>query len=330
MPQISLPLATSGAHSTPPPHTEPEFIDANRYLDLYEVGSGKELLEALQEQKEYIFVSRQIVDEVMRSKLTCAERFFYKVKEIGEINAIVPDHLLGISPEKVAKLRSAVKGADDAKKEIRELAAKALSLIGRSEDDVSKRLASLFDKAVEPNSYEMAGARDRREHGNPPGEVRDPLGDQITWEQLLSHCKKTRVKRIWIVSNDGDYVTKFDRCVLLNPFFARELMQACGNELEIRCFINLMKAIKDFANQPGVTAKKLPTEQRSKEIEEELQALPSPGWPRRWNDGSMEAINQWWMAAVAGNLGLNLSRPPPLVHQKPGGEGCTARKRGSG
>src|SRR5262252_1165149 len=26
MPQISLPLVTSGAHSTPPPHTEPVFV----------------------------------------------------------------------------------------------------------------------------------------------------------------------------------------------------------------------------------------------------------------------------------------------------------------
>jgi len=48
------------------------FIDTNQYLDLYRMVPGKELLEAIEEQRKYIFVSTQIVDEVMRRKLDCA------------------------------------------------------------------------------------------------------------------------------------------------------------------------------------------------------------------------------------------------------------------
>jgi hypothetical protein len=42
------------------------FIDANRYLELFEVDGGKELLDNLEEQMQYIFVSKPVADEVMR------------------------------------------------------------------------------------------------------------------------------------------------------------------------------------------------------------------------------------------------------------------------
>jgi hypothetical protein len=164
------------------------FIDTNQYLKLYGVVEGKELLEAIEEQKKYIFVSTQIVDEVMRRKLGCAEEFLSdKIKELSATDAIVPDHLLGIDDNKVTELRDILQRARDTKKEIRNLGAKALARISRSEDDVSKRLAALFDVAIVPNDDEMRRARDRRERGNPPGKSRDTLGDQITWEQLLIH-----------------------------------------------------------------------------------------------------------------------------------------------
>jgi hypothetical protein len=54
------------------------FIDANQYLKLYGLVAGRKLLDALEEQKEHIFISQQIVDEVMRSKLRCAQDFFLK------------------------------------------------------------------------------------------------------------------------------------------------------------------------------------------------------------------------------------------------------------
>src|SRR5262249_43485281 len=216
----------------------------------FEVDGGKELLDNLEEQENYIFVSKPIADEVMRRKLDCCAAQFSS-NNIDQKWADLPYHLLGISDQEVSRFRSIFQDAKKskpektkAKEEIQELAAKALPPISRSEDDVSKRLAPLFGKAVEPNSPEMGGARYRRELGNPPGK-RWPLGDQITWEQLLTYCEKENVQRLWIITSDGDYVTKFGECVFLNPFLHQELKQTCGDGVEVRCFDNLMTAITD-------------------------------------------------------------------------------------
>ena len=269
------------------------FIDTNQYLDLYRMVPGKELLEAIEEQRKYIFVSTQIVDEVMRRKLDCAVKYFAdQIKEIDASNTVVPDHLLDISHDKVEEYRTIFNKAKVAKEEIRKHFAKTLLRISQSADDVSKRLGVLFDAAVEPSPEEIERARERREKGNPPGKARDTLGDQIAWEQFLAHCKKTGVKRVWIVSRDSDYLTKVYGEVLIDPFLDRELRKACGDDVEVRPFDNAMTAIKDFVNNANVPAEKLPTEERAKEIEEEQRALPPLGWQPTFDEGGILAARR--------------------------------------
>ena len=65
--------------------------------------AGKRLLDWLEEQQDHIFISAQIVEEVLRRKLGSAQTFSLdKFKGIDAIKAPVPDHLLGISDEKTA------------------------------------------------------------------------------------------------------------------------------------------------------------------------------------------------------------------------------------
>jgi hypothetical protein len=45
------------------------FIDANQYLDLFGLVAGKKLLDFVEKQKQHIFVSKQIADEVLQRKL---------------------------------------------------------------------------------------------------------------------------------------------------------------------------------------------------------------------------------------------------------------------
>jgi hypothetical protein len=60
------------------------LIDANQYLELYRTIEGKKLLDSLEGQKPYIFISAQIVDEVLRNKLQVAKSFFTdKLKELN-------------------------------------------------------------------------------------------------------------------------------------------------------------------------------------------------------------------------------------------------------
>jgi hypothetical protein len=241
--------------------------------------AGKKLLDSLEEQKAHIFVSAQIVDEVLRNKLCLAEAFFSaKFKEIDATETPVPDHLFGISDEKTTRLREVLAQANGVKTELIELAADALSKISRSEDDVSRRFRGLFDKAISPSVDEMQRARERRERGNPPGKTRGPLGDQITWEQLLTYCKGKKCKRLWIITSDQDYFTTWNKRCILNSLLDRDLTDACGSALEVRCFGGLLAGIKDFGKNAGVMAKKLPTAAESAEIEKEIEGLPPLDW----------------------------------------------------
>ena len=254
------------------------FIDANIYLDLYQIPSGKKLLAFLQEQHAHIFVSQQIVDEVERNKLNVANEYFNKLafSTINVPNQIsMPDHLLGISDDKIAKLRQTVEGVKGAIKELREHAADILKQIGRSEDDVSKCLRTLFDSPTRPTPDQMKRAGARKEVGNPPGKKSDPLGDQISWEQFLDYCRDHKVTKVWIISKDGDYRTEcIDGSFVVNPMLQRELKQT-GVE-EIQCIVDLLDAGEDFARNAGVTVKTLPTEAEKREIWKQYDAIAIP------------------------------------------------------
>jgi hypothetical protein len=267
------------------------FIDANQYLRLYGLVAGKGLLDSLEEQKEHILVSAQIVDEVLRNKLRIADEFFAaSLKEIQAAHSAVPDHLLGITDEKVNELRQIIGEVRRTRTEISQLAADALALISTSQDDVSKRLEAIFQNAIKATPEEMQRARDRKEVGNPPGKPSQPLGDQITWEQLLSHCKHHKVSKLWIISRDGDFAVKSSKQVLLNPLLRRDLVTVCGDPVEIYCFDDLIDGLQHFASNAGVTAQKLPTEEEAARIKRELERLPPIGWMTQGDDGTLAAI----------------------------------------
>lgn len=51
------------------------FIDTNKYLDLYRTIKGKEMLTHLENLEKYIFVTKQVVNEVQRQKIAVAADF---------------------------------------------------------------------------------------------------------------------------------------------------------------------------------------------------------------------------------------------------------------
>jgi hypothetical protein len=189
------------------------FIDANQYVELYGLTKGKRLLDLLESQKDHIFVTAQIVDEVLRNKLRSAQTFLLA----NQIKGSIPDHLLDLSDKRTKELRKIIQSAAD---EMTVLVTNALSKISRSEDEVSRRLRDLFDnKVISPSPCEMQRARDRKERGNPPGKREDPLGDQVTWEQLLTYGKGA--KQLWIITEDQDYFIKHNKKPLLNSLLYR-------------------------------------------------------------------------------------------------------------
>lgn len=253
------------------------FIDANQYLDLFRIAEGRRLLGPLEEQRAHIFLCKQIVDEVSRNKLGCAQKFLVDMLKNMKVQGSVPDHLLGISDDDVKRLRTVFSESDKARAEVLKFCEEALDKISRSADDVSKRLEALFKDAPSPTAEELARARERRERGNPPGKPSDPLGDQIVWEQFRSYCKGKRVDRVWIVSRDQDYCIPFEKGNFLNALLYEELRTACGPSLEVRCFNNLLDGIADFGKKAGVKAKGLPEEEVAR-IRKELDKISDLTW----------------------------------------------------
>jgi hypothetical protein len=267
------------------------FIDANQYLDLYQTVSGKKLLAALKEQQDYIFVPKQVAEEVQRRKVEVAATFLTKqFKESQLRNFGVPDHLFGTTGHQVKKMREQLQEIHDqikvANEKLTALAYELLEEISRSEDDVSKTLAGLFARAVPHSEAELQSARVRRELGNPPGKKVDPLGDQLSWEQILTRFKEK--KKLWIITRDSDYAVKYGGKVFLNAALYQDLVQLAATP-DVFCFNNMPDGIRHFAEVAEVKAEALPTAEETEQIKKEQESLPPMDWlpvgqnVRMWN-----------------------------------------------
>ena len=289
------------------------FIDASQYLDLYRAIRGKQLLETLLEQKDHIFVTVQIVNGVQRNKLKIAAGFLTRQFEQLKVHGVaIPDHLFDISGDTAATLRKKLHDIDKRIKEVNDdlknAAVQTLRRISLSRDEVSKALAALFSKAVTYTAEEFQRARDRKEIGNPPGKKSDSLGDQLTWEQLLSNCKDE--SKLWIISNDADYWTEYSDEVFLNPLLYQDLARTPQPTIDVFCFKNLGKGFDHFVKTTGVKADKLPSQEALQEIESEQDALPPLGRLSTLDVANDAAIqSQWWWQWAS----------PPLIRPPGGG-----------
>src|SRR5258708_31372397 len=112
--------------------------------------SGRRLLATLDEQRSYIFVTAQIVDEVQRRKVSVVKLFLAQ-QELQLKSISVPDHLLGSTDAKVAEIRKQLQGitgsVKDAKKNFGELSSELLANVSESNDEVSKALVAIFSTA---------------------------------------------------------------------------------------------------------------------------------------------------------------------------------------
>lgn len=254
------------------------FIDANKYLDLYQVVNGRAVLAALGEQADHIFITRQVVDEVMRSKTRAMAAFLSK--HFGELTFkgySVPDHLFGNTEKEGKDIMAGMREINQRVKQVNDavsgLARSIMEKVSQSKDEVSITLASIFDKALQHTELELQRARERRERGNPPGKPDDPLGDQLTWEQVLSSfANKTK---LWIITRDSDYRIVHGGKGFMNRSLYEDLL-AISSNAEVFLFDDIASGIKHFASVTGVPAEKLPTDEQIEEIKNEEKELDPP------------------------------------------------------
>jgi PIN domain len=240
------------------------FIDANSYLTLY-WGEVKKVLPRLEELRDYIFVTQQIVAEVHRKKVEVAAGFFAQQVKNGKMELEQTQDLLG--------------------------------QVSQSKDEVSKTLAGIFSQAVEDTKDELQHARERRERGNPPGNKSDPLGDQLNWEQVLSHCQNK--SGLWIITNDGDYATKYgskhEEKMFLNAALYQDVARRYEPEPapEIFCFYKIIAGLDHFAAKTGVKVEKLSSEEIEKINKEQESSLD---WLGNYDDAAALVVvqrNEW-------------------------------------
>jgi hypothetical protein len=225
------------------------FIDANIYLDFYELQAVKPLIDPLVKVSDHILITHQVVSEVFRNKLKLASKKLEEYTKKINISIALPDVLTenaiaeidSSAGKKLQELSSSLK---EFKKLLEDIYSKTIEQVSKDEDKVSVELNKIFKNSLPCSDELIFAAKKRKEFGNPPGKKEDPIGDEISWEQVLDYAKKNSYA-VWVVSRDGDFMTKtFNNKIIGNPYLIREIKSK--GLPEFLFFDNLASALKKF------------------------------------------------------------------------------------
>ena len=251
------------------------FIDANQYLRFYDSNSRefKKLLKAIEEIHKNIFCTNQIKDEIDRNKLRVFTLSFNGyIGQFGIKRVFLPEHLEANAEEKIKQWNQVTKTLEEKiseqKKTLKNIAIEFAEKITTNKDEVSQTLAKVFVNSRECTEEQLIAARKRKEVGNPPGKINDPLGDQLSWGQLLSEANT--IDELWIISNDTDFIIEFEGKYFLNPFLVSELKKKNGG-VKIYCFRTLSEGLKSFSASNKIET--LPAVDELEKIAEEEKQL---------------------------------------------------------
>lgn len=260
------------------------LIDANIYLELFSCMPLARLVDTLEEVRDEIFVSRQLVHEVGRNKLRTASGFLGEqlTRLKGLAISSLPLDLLRWADGAEGQ-RLTVEAYLDAVREIENRAAAYLAEVSAGTDRVSRRLAVLFKQAVDPTDEQLARARRRRESGNPPGKSEDALGDQVTWEGWLDAVAEHDI--LWLITNDQDFFSRFGGNRFLNPVLQADLEARRPGGVRVRVFDRLAEGLDDFRRATHRELASWPSEDelqaitREQKVVRQRGAPAAPPWP---------------------------------------------------
>lgn len=225
------------------------FLDANIYLDFYKKRNVASLLNPLVSQAPNVIVSKQVVDEVLRNRTNVANMLLKEDKKKLNLSISLPASLSNnaiaeIDTETNSRLSTLKTEFNSIKETLESIYELTFQHVSEGTDHISTQLNEIFQNAIEPNEEQLNAAIVRKRHGNPPGKHNDPIGDELSWEQLKAYSNENH-EEIWLVSNDGDFVDKSPNgTVLPNSKLRIELL----NEglMPMRFFDNLSSALSAF------------------------------------------------------------------------------------
>ena len=189
------------------------YIDANIYLKFYLGNKLFKVLETLIDNKENIIVTEQIADEVIRNAVTVnIANLNNTIKNLQWQKPSLP--YKNTSPETLKQIDDVYDKFKNVKGQIEIDLEAHLNLISSQKDIVTTSLKEVFALALKPTEEEQNKATILKKFGNPPGKKNDPIGDELSWIQLLNKVQPH--DKLIIVTNDRDYASIFNNKSFLN------------------------------------------------------------------------------------------------------------------
>lgn len=194
------------------------FIDAQIYLDFYRLKEVNPLLQSLVQLADHILVTRQVANEVYRNKAQEASgiltddttQFGFKIKLPDTLiaNALVIEPTIEENFANLRKMAGEMNlTIDQFRSSLTAIYSQTLEDVSKGKDKVSLELEKIFQNAIEHNEPQFNKAKRRKDLGNPPGKPKDPIGDELNWEQILDYSQREKCS-IWVVSRDKDFYSK--------------------------------------------------------------------------------------------------------------------------
>ncbi len=229
------------------------FVDANIYLNLVRTSNENSI--SLNSFKKLIEngTVRLLLPQITQ------DEFF------RNLNNIKIDYLKYLD-DQIPNIELAVslRDSDEGKKVLeaqKDFEAKIIELSKYHEKNIDKLIEDTIEKLInksenfETTKEVLEKAKIRKNTGNPPGKIRDPLGDEIVWELILKYSTNDDVS---IVSFDDDW-TETPKSDKINPVLQREWDKKSGKE--IKCYKTLSEFVKKYDND--ITSKEIKDEKAS-------------------------------------------------------------------
>lgn len=199
------------------------FLDTNVLLDFFRFSKSE-----LEELRKVIgLAKKEKIKILMTSQVQCE---FYRNRDgvisdiLGQMRKSTQNYQFPAMAKEFDEYEEAVELQKKLPKIYNTL---VRSILARAKDEklaADELISNIFDVATKVNDDEEIFNRAHRRYllGKPPRKGTDKtFGDAINWEALLSDFESTPTEDLFIISVDGDFVSKYDGA-MAHPYLKEE------------------------------------------------------------------------------------------------------------
>ncbi len=189
------------------------YLDANIYIKFYLGNKLFKILELLIQNKDNIIITEQISNEVIRNAVSVnLSNYKNTLANFQLVKPSIP--YKNNSVETIKQIDELSSQFKILRKNIENEFESHLTLVSTQKDEITIKLKQIFENALKPSDKEIEKAKTLKTFGNPPGKKADPIGDELSWIQVLNKIQKS--DKLIIVTNDRDYASVYNSKSILN------------------------------------------------------------------------------------------------------------------